>query len=236
MDRFTICVLLYGGDEYAWLHSRCLESLMDGLPRHGADFRIGLHDMTSLSTVMLLNRFRDYFGDLRVTTYGAENIGKYPRMRQMLADVDDCRPYVMWFDDDSYLKSGECGRDWLDQICRLQEEGPGVLGSIYRQRLRPTRRAWLEAHPKFRGKPLDPEQEYFVTGGWWVAPIAMLRELDWPQKELYHNGGDRLLGTLATQNGYRLIQFNKGVAINADAGGLESKASRRGISTKGLGD
>lgn len=234
MDRFTICVLLYGGDEYAWLHNRCLESLMTELPREGAEFRIGLNDMTCVSTSMLMGQFQQHFGDANVIVYGNDNIGKYPRMREMLTYAD--RPYVMWFDDDSYLKPGECGKAWLDEICRLQEATPGVLGSVYRQRWRPQRVDWIERHPKFRGKPLDPENEIFVTGGWWVAPLAMLRELDWPQKELYHNGGDRLLGTLATQNGYRLIQFNKGVAINADAAGLESKAVRRGISTRGLGD
>lgn len=236
MHRFAICVLLYGGDEYAWLHSRCLESLMNTLPAEGAEIRLGLNAMTAKPTLDLILRVNDHFGDGNVSVFDGPNIGKYPRMREMLADVD--RPYVMWFDDDSFLRPNEIIADlWLDNLAsRMSVEPTGMVGAIYRQQLSKRRRAWLQTHPKFRNQPLHPVYEYFITGGWWAAPTKMLRTLEWPQPELYHNGGDRLLGTLATQNGYRLIDFHEGVAINADASGADSQAPRRGLKTKGLGD
>ena len=153
----------------------------------------------------------------------------------MFQTVD--RPYVMWFDDDSFLQPEAGDPTWLDSIdSRLREPDVGMLGGVYHQRLKEQRRQWLERHPKYRGMPLHPMYEYFVTGGWWTAKMDLLRELEWPQTDLYHNGGDRLLGTLMTQAGYRLSDYRRGVAINADAQGVESAAPRRGIRSKGLGD
>jgi hypothetical protein len=239
MDRFTICVLLYGSDEHGWLHQRCLESLINVLPREAAEIRIGLNDVTSEVSVGLISRLITTFDSVRI--FGGPNIGKYPRMREMLEDAN--REFVMWFDDDSFLKP-ELGSSsglspvwaWLDEIALSLHRRPGVLGARYRQRWAAGRQDWLKQHPKYRGVPLDPNYEQFITGGWWVAPLSVLRTLDWPGEALYHNGGDRLLGSLALQNGFELVPFRRGVAINADRLGRESRAPRRGINTRGLGD
>lgn len=237
MHRFTVCVLLYGDDTHAWLHRRCLESIMCALPLQDLELRVGLNDVTASATRLYLSSISDQLGGC-LQVFSGENIGKYPRLAQMLQTVT--RPYVMWFDDDSYLRPDlyvpGAGQAWLNRIAELQASRPGVLGAIYRRKWRPKRLQWFQSLPGYKGKPVDPQFERFVTGGWWVAPVAMLRELAWPPPELHHNGGDCLLGGLAVQAGYSLIDFRHGVAINADAHGNESKAPRRGLNTKSLGD
>jgi hypothetical protein len=235
LTQFSICVLLYGGDEHATLHARCLTSLMCGLPREGVELRLGLNQVTSQATRMLIDRLVTHFGEANVRIFDGGNIGKYRRMREMFCDI--ARPYVMWFDDDSYLKPGGGSEAWLADIAsRMAAADAGVLGGVYRQQLSPIRRSWLERHPGYRGILLGTKYEYFVTGGWWVAQTALLRELDYPEAALHHNGGDRLLGTLVTQAGRKLIDFRDCVAINANQFGDESTAPRRGLNMKGLGD
>jgi hypothetical protein len=238
MRRFSICVLLYGDDQHAWLHTRCLESIVSSLPLDDMELRIGLNAVTSQATWNRVNELAAHLGPERVRLFAGENIGKYPRMREMFATIT--RPYVAWWDDDSYLlpelRIPGAGQAWLNRIAELLRSKPGVLGAVYRRRWRAQHKAWLQQQPGYRGVPLDPLYEKFVTGGWWVAPVAMLRELAWPPLELHHNGGDRLLGSLALQHQYSLIPFRHGVAINADADGRESQAPRRGLNTKPLGD
>lgn len=234
VHRFSICVLLYGGDEFGWLHRRCLESLLCTLPGQAAEVRIGLNAVTSAAWTELLPRLTAHFDSVQV--FAGENVGKYPRMREMLQTAT--REYVVWYDDDTFNRAEliGCAQAWLDEIAGLLTKRPGVLGALYRKRWTPGRREWLQQQPGYRGRPVDPKYERFITGGWWVSQLAILRALDWPRAELYHNGGDRLLGSLMLQNNYELVPFRRGVAINADQDGNESKAPRRGISMRGLGD
>lgn len=237
MRRFVICSLLYGGEEFGWLHQRCLKSIAAALPAQDMEWRIGLNDMTAASTHMLLADLQQTLGE-RIRLFSGENVGKYPRMREMLADTT--RKFVMWFDDDSFLRPElavpGAAAWWLDRIVELQYKTPGILGAIYRRRWTPARLEWFKAQPGYCGREMDQQFEKFVTGGWWVAPRTWLQKLNWPPAELHHNGGDCLLGSLTLQNGGALISFRHGVAINADADGRESKARRRGLNTKPLGD
>lgn len=234
MHRFSICALLYGGQEYAWLHDRCLTSFMSVLPRENAEIRIGMNEVTADSTHVLVEKLTEHFGNVQIFAGG--NIGKYPRMSHMFSTID--RPYMMWFDDDSFLKPELIGQGqaWLDKIVQLQEKTPGILGATYNQHWTGRHRRWVMSHPLYKGVPLHPTHEQFITGGWWVAPMQTLRMLAWPNMDLYHNGGDRMLGWVARQNRVPLLRFFEGVAINADASGAESTAPRRGLNTKGLGD
>ena len=96
-------------------------------------------------------------------------------------------------------------------------------------------RAIISKQPWYTGKPW-PEGYCvrFATGGWWAARLDMLIKHNYPFPDMYHNGGDAILGELAYLQGYRLFQHNKFVGINADEAQRESQAKRRGLYTKPL--
>jgi hypothetical protein len=159
-----------------------------------------------------------------------ENIFKYPMMRRLFG-YDGGLPKIestnriMWFDDDSYIKNPDPVR-WLDLV-EEKMQGADMIGSIYRLGLTHSQRKWIATQPWFGGKPV-PNVATFATGGWWVLPATIVYQYNWPVPELNHRGGDVMLGQLCLQNGLRLVKFNEGVAINADAEGRESKSLRRG--------
>jgi len=161
------------------------------------------------------------------------NVLKYPLMRRMFYDTkyrDHTLPYVMWFDDDSYVHPGR--RGWWADVASMCAEHT-LVGSTYRQRLRGSQHLGIMAQPWYGGKPVRPgHAALFCQGGWWVARLADLKELDYPFLDLRHNGGDSLLGEAYRQKGWTITRFKRGVSINADARGKESAAERRGVTTR----
>jgi hypothetical protein len=61
----------------------------------------------------------------------------------------------------------------------------------------------------------------FATGGYWWLRTDVIRQLDWPDERLSHNGGDTLLGEAIRQQGWPFHKNNYGVKVNA--------APRRGL-------
>lgn len=163
-----------------------------------------------------------------------KNVGKYPLMRRMLHDAQVDRvlrsSHIMWFDDDTFLTAEESG--WWQKVWGLAQEHT-LLGSTYSIRQRGNQHLAIRKQPWFTGKPVGPTHRFwFCTGGWWVAPTAVLKQWNYPWPELHHNGGDSMFGELCRQQGYSIFKFNDGVAINADEHGVESAAKRRGMETK----
>ena len=67
----------------------------------------------------------------------------------------------------------------------------------------------------------------FMTGGYVWLRTDIMRQLDWPDERLNHNGGDTLLGEAIRQQGLPRHHFDYGVAVN--------KAKRRGLSERPAG-
>jgi hypothetical protein len=145
-------------------------------------------------------------------------------MRQMFHSKPIETPYVMWFDDDSYIKDVSL----LTQV-EAQMADCDMLGSVYTIPYGNDQKEWCKTQPWYTGKPLS-DKPRFATGGWWCIKTDVLKRFDWPTPELKHCGGDVALGILISQNDLKLKHFNKGVAINANAQGKESAAERRGAS------
>lgn len=234
---FSVNVLLFG--DHADLAARCLGSLQRNLPGgYVREVCVGLNAV-GRETRTLLARFAGAAaaGGVDCHVYEAEggrNVGKYPLMRRMLYERPPrrCEPpsHVMWFDDDSYLKTDDAG--WWRTVWTLAGAHE-MVGSHYSTRQRGNQYLGIRRQPWYTGKPVGPDHRFrFCTGGWWVAPYDLLRRWDYPWPELHHNGGDGMLGELCRQQGYRMAHFNAGVAINADALGRESGAKRRGLVTR----
>jgi hypothetical protein len=219
--KFTVCVLLYG--DFLNLARRCLEPLFKLRESGLVDLRLGLNEVSQPT--------RDYIkehslGASQGIDVWLENpqVYKYPMMRQMFHSKPIETPYVMWFDDDSYVKDASL----LTQV-ETQMVDCDMLGSVYTIPYGNDQKEWCKSQPWYVGKPLS-DKPRFATGGWWCIKTDVLKRFDWPTPELKHCGGDVALGILISQNDLKLKHFNKGVAINANAQGKESAAERRGAS------
>jgi hypothetical protein len=153
-------------------------------------------------------------------------------MRRMFHDPDRpvMTPYLMWFDDDSYIDWPDS--DWWSRPYQAMQEAD-MIGSIYTIPAQGDQPKAVAAQPWYRNKPLERGRDgksrfRFATGGWWVVRTRIVQKWDWPWPELKHRGGDHTFGELIRQQSYTLKDFKEGVRINADKQGRESKAPKRG--------
>lgn len=224
--KFTVCVLLYG--DYPQLAKRCLNERL-----------LALTDVVHLRVAMnqCCDETRRYVQTLvdagKITRLHAstENRLKYPVIREMLyGESPISTPYMMWFDDDSYLiDNGQTPHAWLSQVAAKMESAD-MIGSKYSLHLGGQQHEWVKVQPWYReNPPVTPKfKVYFATGGWWTVRVAMMHKYNWPIPELKHRGGDSMLGLLMQQQGLALAHFRDGVGINADMNGKESASPRRG--------
>lgn len=239
-DQVTVCVLLYG--DHCTLAHRCLDSIVRAFPSEVA-LRVGLNAVGRQTRDYVLALVDGGRIDPLAVYDAGENIHKYPMMRWMFYGGHLGRPpvdttYVMWFDDDSYVRP-EAER-WrpgvLDRaVARMErDDSPAMLGSIYTIPLAASQRVWISEQPWYTGVEIGPRAS-FAQGAWWLARLAFLKEHDYPWPSLDHNGGDVMLGALCRQQGRAIARFKDGMAINADWSGRESSAGRRGFSQPPIG-
>ena len=233
---FTVCVLLYG--HYPELAQRCLSRIAVLLESGLIELRIGANAISPPTDDVLRRLALDKF----VTCRSAANIKKYPMMRRLFGAGDTLAPggmnlttpFVMWFDDDSFISAAQ-PRRWLALVRRTMEMCD-LLGSRYTIRLKGNQPQWVRDQAWYTGQPINEGyRSPYCTGGWWTIRTEVLRRYGWPPTELLHRGGDVMLGELCRQQGLRMLHFNRGVAINADEHGEESKSPRRGFDSLPIG-
>lgn len=236
-ESVTICVLLYG--DYPALAQRCLASiaaLAAALPAGTRpQLRIGMNAVSAATRSVVEGLFTRVDYDVLVLDSG-ENLCKYPIMRRMLYDIHGGvqRPQVMWFDDDSFIRTPTAA--WLEAALRGVTPQTPVCGQVYRQKWRGGQQSWVKSQPWYGGKdPAERAQAVFVTGGWWCADMGFLRSIDYPWPALNHRGGDVLLGEAVFQQNRSLVRFSDGVSINAGTDGRSGSSARRGVDEPPLG-
>jgi len=235
--NFTVCILFYG--DYPELVTRSLSSLV----KFNAvfDLRVGINDISQRTHAVLLTELQ-HFKDAGTACKIYEGVSpyyKYPLMRKIFHDAVDpiTTPYVMWFDDDSYVKV-ETGAHWFDDVYSyfVGDSPVDILGKVYtgvfakgKKGLQGGQPVWVESQPWYTGEPVSAgHQPRFCTGGWWTTRMDILKRWSWPPEGEYHNCGDYLFGELFRQQDYRIKNFDTGIAVNADSFGRESRAKRRG--------
>jgi hypothetical protein len=235
VPKFTVCALMYG--DFPHRAERCLRPLRPLMDAGLIELRVGCNAVSDRTMEVVMSMAPHGQNAAFHVVNHAENILKYPMMRRLFG-LEGGLPRieltnrVMWFDDDSYIKDPDPAR-WLDRV-EEKMQGADMIGSLYRIGLTHSQRKWIADQPWFTGKPI-PNVATFATGGWWVLPAPIVYQYNWPVPELKHRGGDVMLGQLCLQNGLRLVKFNEGVAINADAEGRESKSPRRGYDEDPIG-
>lgn len=232
---FSVNVLVYGN--HPELAARCLGSIANSRDsKLVSEIRVGMNAASRATRDLVLSAMDSC--PIPFLVYEEEagaNVMKYPLMRRMLYDPEHPIPehatHVMWFDDDSFVVNADSF--WHGCAVRIAQHSPPVMGSLYYPKYfwSPQERRAFEAQPWYTGQMTDTKPK-FATGGWWVAPLEFLARMDYPVRELRHNGGDVLLGEMVRQTGGTPHHYRDGVAINADDDGRESKAARRGVTTK----
>lgn len=243
-NSFTICVLLFG--DHTVLGHRCLSSIIRAcsaaVPAH---LRVGLNAVSNRTERFVATLIESGFLLEDHVWRSAANIHKYPMMRRMFYDKDRPieTPYVMWFDDDSFIKEEMVGAspsflqrvlDTMDPPAGSKAAAAAMCGAIYTMGLMGSQQQFIEDQPWYRGKKI-PHSVHFATGGWWTISTSALRQLDYPWPNLDHRGGDVMLGHSLVQNNLVLANFRDGIAVNADGEGRESKAKRRGFDQTPIG-
>jgi len=231
MRDTAICALLFGGDACRLYHARCLDTLQRLSENQRCELRIGCNSVTAQATLDQIRQLGRRLGE-RLALVEGDNIWKYPRMREMFR-AKPLPTHVMWWDDDSYLDTNiKRAGAWLDAVCA--DAAPDAqLGFLARWAWRGKQRATVMSAPWYAGRaPLEEPGRSgalcakFITGGWWVAPGALLG--NWPPVDMIHQGGDVMLSQMLHQRGCRLVQWSSGVFINADARGVSHAAPTRG--------
>jgi hypothetical protein len=233
--EFTAFVLLYG--DYPALARRCLESLQE-LPADRVELRLAANAVPDGSETWAAVEDCIQSGVLsRSNVYeSSENIHKYPLMRRTFHDPDNVitTPYVMWFDDDSYIREDTFSIDnWLDDLVQVLRTSH-MLGAKYKVGLCGNQKEWIEDQPWYNNRPVKSPAD-FITGGWWCIRTHILHDFDWPIPELDHRGGDVMLGQLLRQHDFKMTQYNNRVAINANKHGHQCSAKKRGYDSKPIG-
>jgi hypothetical protein len=219
--KITICVLLYGAQHFP-LHRRCLHSICRTVPPSRMDLRVATNQVGPETM--------QYLASLPITKVYPDNGSrlKYAAMREMFWDADDpiSSKYVVWFDDDSYVRD-PVGRDWLrilaeTIVAQKPVDNVGLYGlkmlHPLQQRNGRDPRNWFRQADWWRGRPFQDRKGHdapngqfvhFCVGGFWAISLAAIRACNIPDVRLSHNGGDCCIGEQCHQNGYKLKLFNE---------------------------
>lgn len=242
-SKFTIFALTYG--DHTDLFYRCMTSILqtcrEAVP---ANIVVGLNEVSRRTHRYVDSLIEKKWILLENVHTSVNNIHKYPMMRRMFYGArahTRPAPYFMWFDDDSFVKPEMKGAapSFLTRVESAFASGPpdahvAMVGAIYTQKLAGRQADWIRDQPWHKGQPVrDPAR--FATGGWWAARSEDLFALNYPWPALDHRGGDVMLGQCLDQQGWHVVNFRDGVAINADKDGRESKAPRRGYDSAPIG-
>lgn len=224
----VIHLLLYG--DFPALHKRVLDSIVHFAP--DIPVRVWCNQICE-STALLLAKLKK---DSRWLIYlSAENKPKYRVMSKLFEAFK--RPegerseakWAVWFDDDSYIEAA----NWWSHMVNYLDSNPNALyigKSFYVHHLA-GQDEFIRASKWYNGLSWEmcPTKKAgvsapgvtFATGSYWWLKTDVIRQLDWPDERLSHNGGDTLLGEAIRQQGWPFHKYSFGVKVNA--------APRRGL-------
>lgn len=230
MSWFSVAILTYG--DYPELFHRCIRSLEKHLTcEHVQDVHLCCNEIGASTSVLVdsvANNLR--WSGLRVFVHTAvRNACKYPMMRHVLYGPEPARGrYFMWFDDDSMVQKST--EDLFGPVKDLLTYESPVVARRQGIQLRPLQAEWLNTQSwAKKDTPWSPHYVTFPSGGWWAANREFLVANNWPIPELYHRGGDVMLGALLKAKGLQLaVPRDMPVWNNCAAPGQHNTQKRRG--------
>jgi len=219
--KFTVFVLLYGGEELHGLHKRCLESLIGTMPAGRMELRVGSNALCK-SSLDMIKKFQDE-GKITLHYEHKENAWKYPVMREMFHDPEHPieTKWVLWFDDDTIC---DVEPNWAFILAQHISQHHGqsnqhMFGAKFTWTTNQKQREVMQARPWFKGRPWrahngkpspNGNKIIFATGGFWAITDECIKKADIPDlgTGLTHTGGDWQIGEQVYQAGFSVKQFN----------------------------
>ncbi len=214
-DQTLICVLMYGG--YHALHQRLIKSLLTTLQPNMTVW-VWLNQVCQ-PTYDELSKHSSKFVIKRVST---ENVPKYLVMRQLFAEIaPEQFKWVLWLDDDTHFTQPDAlaAAEYFLSHKKLSENACYVGEKWYVSYLS-GQAEFIKQSPWYKGRPFELVGKNkvpgvnFITGGYLWLRTDVLKQLDWPDKRLVHNGGDVLLAEAIRQQDLPCHHFKYGVKVN----------------------
>ena len=222
-----VCVLFYGDDAFCHnLACRVFNGSFSGVAEQGVSFRFGLNAVSDKTKNLVYEKVQNEFANAFVFE-SSQNIYKYPMMRRMFYYEKLSHPYLIWFDDNSYILPDTDVENWLIRVKR-QLTACDVVGSVYTKALEPGQVGFVSSQPWGNQYKPSPYIKY-AAGAWWAAKTYPLLANNWPPPDLKHHGGDVIMGEFCRQRDLQLCHFRDGVAINVNSSGVEGGTHRRGF-------
>jgi len=217
----TICLLMYGN--YSELHRAAIGGLLRSDLRF-ANVRIWCN-VVCAETIKLLLTARPAGWLIYIN---AENRPKYKLMRDIFHDsrypVDT--PWVTWLDDDTLLLKPDWAtrtRTYLKAYKTIDFCGRETNGRYYPGAYNVVKQAeW------YNGVKFGKGTSRHVYGAYWWMKTDVVRDLNWPDLRLSHNGGDWLLSEALRQQSYKQKDYSYGIKV-------QLAAKRRGLSEVSVG-
>ncbi len=228
----TIYCLLYG--DYHSLHKRLLESLRKRLPQGAARVVIWCNAVCD-ATKQWLEQYP--CADWAVI-FSDENVPKYEVMRKLFhGEHAPQSDWVVWFDDDAHIIAADWWTKTKTYLAQKAEQGVCYVGQLWFVHHLPGQWEFIKQSAWFKGLPsqMCPTRKpgrkkpgiQFAQGSYWWLRTDVMKQLNWPDERLSHNGGDTLLGEAIRQQGLPFHRFHYGVKLN--------DAKRRGFHEKPAG-
>lgn len=227
----TIYVLCFG-DHHA-LHARLL-SRLKATTGAAVPVVVWLNQVCQL-TAEWLRRFMPEHWEV---VWSDENVPKYTLMRELFhGEHAPKSDWLIWFDDDTRITNNGWWQQTANHIIAKKDENPCYLGQPWYVDHLPGQTEFIEAASWYTGREWErvatrkkgksvPEIT-FAQGSYWWLRTDVMRQIDWPDPRLVHNGGDTLLGEAIRQQKLPFHKFFRGVKPN--------DAKRRGRSDRPAG-
>jgi hypothetical protein len=190
----TLFMLVYG--DYPGMHKQAIAPLLLLDPAK-VSVRLWLNAVCLETFDWLLQHAPKHW----IIYISSQNPPKYPVMRKLFTDPANpiVTPWVTWFDDDTNIACS----DWLTTVEAFIKMDKTVtyFGIRYWKEHLPGVASWIQGakwytnRPFFRAGKKGKRRQgiYFMRGSYWWLKTSVLRELDWPDTRLRHNGGDTAL-------------------------------------------
>ena len=190
-NTFEILICAYG--DYPELIQRCIGSIFE-YGSLNSKIHVGLNDGGKRTKQYLRNLLDE--NKIYTLIESNININKDPIMRILIDLVDS--PYLIWFDDDSYVNK----KDWDIQLVKqISETQSDVLGFPHVVGYNENYLKFLKTRSWYSNKirKSDPNICHFPVGGIWGAKCEYLRKYDYPDRNMIKKSDDMLLGDLLHQ-------------------------------------
>lgn len=209
-----ICVLMYGN--YHATHRRLIRSLLLTLCPNQTVW-VWLNQVCQPT----YDELAKHTAKITVKRVSSDNVPKYRVMRQFYDEITPEQfKWVLWLDDDTHFTRP----DALEAAQKFQSTKAGenvcYFGEKWWVNYLAGQSEFISRSPWYKGRPFELVGKKkvpginFITGGYHWLRTDVLKQLDWPDKRLVHNGGDTLLAEAIRQQGLPIHHFNYGVKVN----------------------